>query len=713
MAYAAGPSRAGTAPLPLLFLRAARNHPILMRLGYLYSRYPVISQTFCDAEMLALERLDFELEIGSIYPPLSSLRHEYISCLRAPIHYAPPQEILKISEKNAKIAGKWPRHLVDRHERKYGPGVKAEQRARNALYFANLFTRSGVDHFHVHFANRAAHTAIFLKEISGIPFSVTAHGQDFMKDLGNDDLLREICAAAEFVAAETDYSRDLLCRRCPDSAAKIHRVYNGIDLERFSTINDETAHPAGPSRTGIAPYQMPRIISIGRLVAFKGFDCLIDACAELARRGFDFTCEIIGDGPLRDDLQAKIATLSLSDRVNLLGSLSQGAVLKKLRTADVFALASVTDPQGASDVFPTVIIEAMAMARPVVSTRLAGIPESVVHDETGLLVAPGDTMALAEALAHLIQDRELRSRYGRAGRARVERHFQIDRTVAPLIELLQKTSGVSAKSNQRRASHSEAATGIAYLIDRWPDKDLPLLERELEEMKRRNRAIVPFVGELDAAARLTRKMEQIAPQLEFLPDAMVIEAEWRANLALAQKLEEGRAQEEQRAPGGIFLRQARFALALRRPLLEKKVSHVHATSSRALVCALILREIANVSVSATIEPRPELPQNWIVSALPKCNGGRLSDRKLLRNRDSSFLFDKAALRSGPRKAVGLLGKKIGIDLIRFRRTAGFWQEWSELLVRWSQGERGTEILSGSRTDKVPVGPTPCGGCAKT
>ena len=643
-----------------------------MRLGYLYSRYPVISQTFCDAEMLALERLGIELEIGSIYPPLTSLRHEHISCLRAPIHYAPPQDILKISEKNAEIAGKWPRGLVDRHEQKYGPSVKAEQRARNALYFADLFARNGVDHFHVHFANRAAHTAIFLKEISGIPFSVTAHGQDFMKDLGNDDLLREICAAAEFVAAETDYSRELLCQRCPDSAAKIHRVYNGIDLERF------------PAPVSSKSGTTPRIISVGRLVAFKGFEDLIDACAELARRGLDFTCEIIGDGPLRDDLQARIATLNLSNRVHLLGSLSQGAVLEKLRTADVFALASMTDAQGASDVFPTVIIEAMAAARPVVSTRLAGIPESVVHRETGLLVAPGDTMALAEALGQLIQDPEVRLCYGRAGRARLEQHFQIERTVAPLMELLQKTSVVSAKSNQQRTSHSEVATGIAYLIDRWPDKDLPLLEREIEEMKRRNLAIVPIVCEFDAAARLTRKMEQIAPELEFLPDAMVIEAEWRANPTLAQKLEEERAQEEQRAPGGIFLRQARFALALRKPLLEKKVSHVHATSSRALVCALILQKIANVSVSATIEPRPELPQNWIVSALRKCKGGRLSDRRLLRDPSSSFLFDKAGLRFSPRKTVGLLGQKIGIDLSHLGVAQSFWQEWAELLPQWSQ-----------------------------
>ena len=90
-----------------------------MRLGYLYSRYPVISQTFCDAEMLELEQRGIELVIGSVYPPLTSLRHEYISRLSAPIHYAPPQEILTILERNAKTSRKWPRDLVEQHERRY------------------------------------------------------------------------------------------------------------------------------------------------------------------------------------------------------------------------------------------------------------------------------------------------------------------------------------------------------------------------------------------------------------------------------------------------------------------------------------------------------------------------------------------------------------------------------------------------------------------
>ena len=428
-----------------------------MRLGYLYSRYPVISQTFCDAEMLALERRGMELVIGSVYPPLTSLRHEYIASLRAPIHYAPPQEILRILERHAKTARKWPRDLVEQHDGKYGPGAKAELRARNALYFADFFTRSGVHHVHVHFANRAAHTALFLKEISEIPFSVTAHGQDFMKDLGSDDLLREICAAAEFVAAETDYSRDLLRQRCPDSAAKIHRVYNGIDLERF------------PAPRSSNDNRIPRIVSVGRLVPFKGFADLIDACAELARRRIDFVCDIIGDGPLRETLQAKIEQLDLASRVNLLGSLSQGAVLEKLQAADIFALASTTDAQGATDVFPTVILEAMASARPVVSTRLAGIPELVVDGQTGMLAPPGDSIELAQALEQLLRDSELRLRFGHAGRARIEQHFRIEQTVAPLVQMLERSCSrrpagdVSVSRSADRIQSSRFAPAFAQL----------------------------------------------------------------------------------------------------------------------------------------------------------------------------------------------------------------------------------------------------------
>src|SRR5262249_28232367 len=559
----------------------------------------------------------------------------------------------------------------EQHEQKYGPSVKAELRARNALYFAEFFARSGVDHVHVHFANRAAHTALFLKEISGISFSVTAHGQDFMKDLGTDDLLREICAAAEFVAAETDYSRDLLRQRCPDSAAKIHRVYNGIDLERF------------PAPGPVNSNSTPRIVSVGRLVAFKGFADLIDACAELARHGVNFACEIIGDGPLRDRLQTKIKQLDLSSRVNLLGSLSQKVVLEKLQAADVFALASTTDDKGATDVFPTVILEAMASARPVVSTRLAGIPELVMDGQTGILVSPGDSTALAQPLEQLIRDPQLRLRYGRAGRSRIEQHFRIEQTIAPLLEMLEKTS----ISRGRNAPHIGVATEnrqSAYLIDRWPDHELPLLERELEEMKRRNVPILPFVCELDSSASLDGSMERVAPSLEFLPDAMVLEAEWRTSPALTQQLEEDRAQQSSRVPGAIFLRQARFALVLRKLIQNKHMSHIHAASSRALVCALMLKKLLGVTVSATIEPRSELPREWIRNALSECVGGRLSSRQLVEQLGGVFFLDKTTFRSAPKKTLGQITRKTHIDLTTGSR---FWQQWAELLLRWSGGDR--------------------------
>jgi hypothetical protein len=177
-------------------------------------------------------------------------------------------------------------------------------------------------------------------------------------------------------------------------------------------------------------------------------------------------------------------------------------------------------------------------------------------------------------------------------------------------------------------------------------------------------------------------MEKMAASLEFLPDPMVIEAEWRANQALAQKLEEDRAQQSVRAPSSVFLRQARFALVLARLLEEKNVSHVHATNSSALVCALILKKLLNVTVSATIEARPNLPRDWIQNALSECIGGRLRDRQSLR--DSSFLVDKTTFRSAPQQVLGLISQKSGIDL-----TAGtrFWQEWAKLLMRWSGSDR--------------------------
>ena len=404
-----------------------------MRLGYLYSRYPVLSQTFCDAEMLELERRGYSLVIGSMYPPKTAIRHEYLARLQARVHYAPDKSELEKLVQKAKCEGRWPEKLIAAHQRKYGAEYKATLRARNALFFVDLFEREGIRHFHVHFANRAAHTAIFVKAISGIPFSMTAHGQDFMTDLGNENLLRELCATAEWVAAETDYSRSLLAKRCPASADKILRVYNGIEVKKFSAPR-KTARPGGALR----------LVSVGRLVAFKGFDVLVDACAELRRNNREFTCEIIGDGPLRESLTRRVSQNGLSHVVFFSGEQSQDYVLRAIASADIFVLASLLDQEGASDVFPTVIAEAMTCGKPVVSTNVAGIPELVAENETGLLVRARDFRALATALARLMCDQPLRAQFGAAGQRRIEEHFTIEHTIAPLLQRFESADTAAA-----------------------------------------------------------------------------------------------------------------------------------------------------------------------------------------------------------------------------------------------------------------------------
>jgi glycosyltransferase involved in cell wall biosynthesis len=403
-----------------------------MRLGYLYSRYPVLSQTFCDAEMLELERRGHEIVLASMYPPKTEIRHEYLSKLRAPIHYAPSSRELDALARKAKRRGRWPAALVKEHERKFGPEYKAALRARNALFFVELYERERARHFHVHFANRAAHTAIFVKAISGISFSITAHGQDFMSDLGKVELLREICADAEFVGAETNWSRDLLAARCPESAGKIFRVYNGLDLSRFPSV--ESKRPAGRPIS---------LLSVGRLVPFKGFDILIDACAKLS--GLDFRCEIIGTGTLREELEARVAQHRLETKIHFAGERSQNEVLAALRQCDIFLLASATDERGASDVFPTVIAEAMACGKPVVSTTVAGIPELVANGKTGLLVTPGNADALAGAIERFAGDENLWSEFGKAGRRRIEKNFTIEKTIEPLLERLLLSSRAKSR----------------------------------------------------------------------------------------------------------------------------------------------------------------------------------------------------------------------------------------------------------------------------
>lgn len=568
-----------------------------MRLAYLFSRYPIVSQTFCDTEVLALERMGVEFEICSVYPPPTSFRHGHAAKMKAPIYYAPPPAILKAREAAAKRDGTWPERLVAEHTRKYGAAYKPELRARNALYIADLFQARGITHFHVHFANRAAHTALFVKAISGIPFSMSTHGQDYMVDLGNSELLCEICREAVFVANETTFSKKQVADLCPSSTAKMHRVFNGMDLANFPAPTSVTANP------------IPRIVSIGRLIEFKGFHHLIAACAKLRWRKLEFTCDIIGEGPWRTRLQEQIDQLELSAHVRLRGSLPQEEVFAELRACDIFALACTADEKGATDVFPTVILEAMASAKPVISTRLAGVPEQIVDGTNGLLVDPGDEGLLADALARVIESADLRRQYGQAGRRRLEEEFAVETTVQPLKKLFEEHVAPSTPP-------PAPALGLACLCFNWPPSDAIATELDAIEKMR----AVPSAVYARDARELTKELSRwLSPYLRFLPDGMVLEGEWQQDRDVARRMETWRAALSQKLVSETFLQHARYALSLRRAIVEDGIRHLHATSAGELLTGWILRRLCGTTLTATLDENLSgLPASLVAEMAAEC-----------------------------------------------------------------------------------------------
>ena len=266
----------------------------------------------------------------------------------------------------------------------------------------------------------AARTAYWIKQFFGIGYSFTGHANDIFCETDFPVSLDELVKEARLVVTETDFSRDWLARRFPAWAAKIHRVYNGIHPGEFAVA----ASPADP----------PEIISVGRLIEKKGFDDLIRASSMI--RGIDFRCRIIGAGPLESALRAQIDDLGLADRVTLEGPRPEAEVIAFLSRARLFALACTRDPDGGSDNLPTVIMEAMAAGLPVVSTKIAGIPEMIEDQVTGRLLPEHDVSGLASALESLLKDPALACRYGAAARDRVADKFATTYTTGHLKHLL-------------------------------------------------------------------------------------------------------------------------------------------------------------------------------------------------------------------------------------------------------------------------------------
>ncbi len=383
--------------------------------AYLFERFPSFTQTFCFREVLALRRRGVEAPIFSLRDPRGEPRQDFPPELAGLTTYVPSSFDERIAE-DATFRREARRAIEDLREL-WGDETE-KRRIYEALWLLPELRRRGVGHVHVHFAGIAARTAFWLNRLGGIRYSFTAHANDIFCDEPLERLGMLIANAA-LVVTVSDYSVRFLRERFPVHAAKVRRVYNGIDLTRFPRSEPDAARPL--------------ILAVGRYIEKKGFADLVEACRQLGPRPFE--CLIVGQGPLEDTLHA--AALG-EPRIVVTGPKSEREIAELLARTSIFALPCVDEAKGGKDNLPTVIMEAMAAGVPVVSTPVAGVPEMVIEGETGRLVPPHDPAALAAALAEML-DEPARSRaWGEAGRARCEALFATDRVAAELHAALEQ-----------------------------------------------------------------------------------------------------------------------------------------------------------------------------------------------------------------------------------------------------------------------------------
>jgi colanic acid/amylovoran biosynthesis glycosyltransferase len=390
----------------------------MREVAYLFERFPSFGQTFCYREVFELERQGATAHVFSIRQPVGEPEQDWDRNLveRVHFHYLPEEKPL-VAEVDRLLKTKAVPDIARKAVKEWGRQSDF-LRLYQAIYVGVRLQEKGLRHIHAHFAGMAARTAYWIKEFFGIPYSFTAHANDIFAPRDFTVSLAKLIGSAAAVVTVSDYAVRLLQDRFPQSAEKIQRVYNGVDLAGFT-----------PSDFASAP---PQIVSIGRLIEKKGFSDLIEACALLRSSGKIFRCAIIGEGPLEASLRSQIATGRLSDCVELTGPQTQSEIAARLAHAAILALPCTREADGAMDNLPTVIMEAMAAGLPVISTPLGGIPEMVVDELNGALVPDRDPSALAAALERLLDDPQRARQLGERGRQLAREKFSIEESARKL-----------------------------------------------------------------------------------------------------------------------------------------------------------------------------------------------------------------------------------------------------------------------------------------
>lgn len=380
-----------------------------MKIAYIMKRYPRYSETFIVNEILAHEQAGEQIHIFALLPPEDSHFQDIISRVKAPVSYlsAKADRASSFWDTQKKVAKRYPKMWSQ-----LGRFPKASAReALQAMELALQIDIQGIQHLHAHFASTSTTVAQIAAAITDISFTFTAHAKDIFHQDTDFELLASKFRDAQAAVTVSDFNLDYLIDELQVSKDKVHRIYNGLDLNEFCYSSPEDREPI--------------ICAVGRLVEKKGFSYLIEACRILKSRGVSFQCEIIGSGDLSYQLAHQIEQAGLNDCVSLLGSLPQKEVKQHLERACLFAAPCLVGQDGNRDGLPTVLLEAMAMGTPCISTDVTGIPEVIEHNRTGLMVDQHDAEALSLAIEQLKNNKELRVQLAKHARQLIEDKFDV------------------------------------------------------------------------------------------------------------------------------------------------------------------------------------------------------------------------------------------------------------------------------------------------
>ena len=261
-------------------------------------------------------------------------------------------------------------------------------------------------------------------------------------------LARKLEDAAAVVTI-SEHNADIIRRQFPGAASKTSVVHCGLDTTDVPTRRETGA-------------QTPRVVCVAGLRGFKGHRHLLEALDVLAERGVDVTCDLVGDGPLRAELEQ-----AAGPNVTFHGAVEVGAALETVASSDVFVMASVELEDGRRDGIPVALMEAMAIGVPVIATDVSGIPELVVDDHTGLLVPPADPVAIADAVEALLADPSRRERLVDGARRLVAAEFDIAITGRQMADIFDEVSAGTGQPDGRR----EGAPTASNMAETTHDED--------------------------------------------------------------------------------------------------------------------------------------------------------------------------------------------------------------------------------------------------